>query len=296
MAIGIILGFVFAILAIACIAWCGYALSEAENPVMGTIAGVLAFVFVVCFAVIPFSFHQVDAGEIAVVKHMGEARETRNAGVHFDLWVTNKYVKYDAKVQNLDIVTAAYSADAQTMDIQMTLQYQIIGDKVLEITNQYGSLEILQNRIQSVAIEKAKATLSEYKAMDIIADRASMSPKVEEAIRNAIGENYYVNVVAVVLTNIDFSDAFELAVEQKMIAEQNKLKAEYENQTKVAQAQADADAKIIAAEAEAKSNELLEKSLTDKILQEMYLDKWDGKLPTVVGSDTGMMLPSEMFN
>lgn len=296
MAIGIILGFVFAILAIACIAWCGYALSEAENPVMGTIAGVLAFVFVVCFAVIPFSFHQVDAGEIAVVKHMGEARETRNAGVHFDLWVTNKYVKYDAKVQNLDIVTAAYSADAQTMDIQMTLQYQIIGDKVLEITNQYGSLEILQNRIQSVAIEKAKATLSEYKAMDIIADRASMSPKVEEAIRNAIGENYYVNVVAVVLTNIDFSDAFELAVEQKMIAEQNKLKAEYENQTKVAQAQADADAKIIAAEAEAKANELLEKSLTDKILQEMYLDKWDGKLPTVVGSDTGMMLPSEMFN
>lgn len=296
MAIGIILGFVFAILAIACFAWCGYAFSEAENPVVGTIAVVLALVFVGCFAIIPFSFHQVDAGEIAVVKHMGEARETRNAGVHYDLWVTNKYVKYDAKVQNLDIVTAAYSADAQTMDIQMTLQYQIIGDKVLEITNQYGSLEILQNRIQSVAIEKAKATLSEYKAMDIIADRASMSPKVEEAIRNAIGENYYVNVVAVVLTNIDFSDAFELAVEQKMIAEQNKLKAEYENQTKVAQAQADADAKIIAAEAEAKANELLEKSLTDKILQEMYLDKWDGKLPTVVGSDTGMMLPSEMFN
>lgn len=296
MAIGIILGFVFAILAIACFVWCGYAFSEAENPVVGTIAVVLALVFVGCFAIVPFSFHQVDSGEIAVVKHMGEAREVKTAGVHYDLWITNKYVKYDAKVQNLDIVTAAYSADAQTMDIQMTLQYQVIGDKVLDITNQYGSLEILQNRIQSVAIEKAKATLSEHKAMDIIANRAQMSPMVEEAIRSVIGENYYVNVVAVVLTNIDFSDAFEQAVEQKMIAEQNKLKAEYENQTKVAQAQAEADAKIIAAEAEAKANELLEKSLTDKILQEMYLDKWDGKLPSVVGSDAGMMLPSEMFN
>jgi len=91
-----------------------------------------------------------------------------------------------------------------------------------------------------------------------------------------------VNVVAVVLTNIDFSDAFEQAVEEKMIAEQLQLKAEYENQTKVAQAEAEAKAKLIAAEAEAKSNELLEQSLTDKILREMYINKWDGKLPSVV--------------
>ena len=118
--------------------------------------------------------------------------------------------------------------------------------------------------------------------MDIISDRAAMSPAVEDAIRNAIGDGYFVNVVAVVLTNIDFSDAFEQAVEEKMIAEQLQLKAEYENQTKVAQAEAEAKAKLIAAEAEAKSNELLEQSLTDKILREMYINKWDGKLPTVV--------------
>ena len=295
MAIGIILGIVFAILAIACFAWTVCS-ADNNNGVMVGISLVLALIFVGCFFVIPFSFHQVDTGEIAVVKHLGEAREVKTAGVHYNLWITDKYVKYDAKVQNLDIVTAAYSADAQTMDIQMTLQYQIVADKVLDITNQYGSLEILQHRIQSVAIEKAKATLSEHKAMDIIANRAQMSPMVEEAIRSAIGENYFVNVTAVVLTNIDFSDAFELAVEQKMIAEQNKLKADYENETKVAQAQAEADAKIIAAEAEAKANELLEKSLTDKILQEMYLDKWNGSLPTVVGSDTGMILPSDIFN
>ena len=66
----------------------------------------------------------------------------------------------------------------------------------------------------------------------------------------AIGENYFVNVVAVVLTDLTFTDAFELAVEEKMIAEQAKLKAEYDNQTKVAQAQAEADAKLAAATAE----------------------------------------------
>jgi len=76
--------------------------------------------------------------------------------------------------------------------------------------------------------------------MNIISDRAAMSPAVETAIKEAIGDEYFVNVTAVVLTNIDFSDAFELAVEEKMIAEQKQLKAEYENQTKVAQAEADA--------------------------------------------------------
>jgi hypothetical protein len=45
----------------------------------------------------------------------------------------------------------------------------------------------------------------------------------------------------------------------------------------------------MAAEAEKQANELLEKSLTDKILQEMYLDKWDGKLPQVVTDGNTMM-------
>lgn len=254
-----------------------------KNQKGGKIAGVIGIlVCLLAFAAVPFSIHTVDTGEVAVVKHLGEAREIRTAGTHFDFWVTEKYQRYDAKVQNIDISTAAYSSDAQTMTIQMTMQYQIMGDKVMDIAKQYGSLEVLQNRIQAIAIEKAKATLSAYKAMDIISTRAAMSPAVEDAIRQAIGDDYFVNVVAVVLTNIDFSDAFEQAVEEKMIAEQLQLKAEYENQTKVAQAEAEAQAKIIAAEAEAKANELLEQSLTDKILREMYINKWDGKLPSVV--------------
>lgn len=295
MAIGIILGFIIAAAAIGCILWAVYSFDN-DSTASGVIASVLSVFLVLAFIIIPFSFHQVETGEVAVVKYLGEAKEVRTAGTHFDLWVTNKYQYIDGRVQTLDIMTAAYSSDAQTMDIQMTVQYQILTDNAVEIVFQYGSLDVLQNRIQAIATEKVKAVLSQPTAMEIIANRASMSPLVEEAIRDAIGESYYVNVVAVVLTNIDFSDAFELAVEQKMIAEQNKLKADYENQTKVAQAQAEADAKIIAAEAEAKANELLEKSLTDKILQEMYLDKWNGQLPTVVGSDSNMILPSDIFN
>lgn len=213
----------------------------------------LALLFALAFCVVPFSIHIVETGQIAVVKHMGEAKEVKNAGMHFDFWLTEQYEYYDSKVQNVEMATQAYSSDAQTMDIAMTLQYHISTEKAIEIAKQYGSLDALQNRIEAIAIEKTKSVLSSYKAMDIISDRSSMSPRVEEAIITAITDEYYVTVSTVVLTNIDFSDAFERAVEEKMIAEQKKLQAEYENQMKVAAAEAEAQAAIMKAEGEAKA-------------------------------------------
>ena len=290
MAIQIIIGAAFGAAALAAVFFAVRAYQTDAKKGMLVVSLVVAVLMVVGILVVPLSFHLVDTGEIAVVKHLGEAKKVVHAGTHFDFWVTNTYQYYDAKVQNVDIDTAAYSSDAQTMNIQMTLQFQIMGDKVLEIANQYGSLETLENRIQSIAIEKTKAILSAYKAMDIISNRASMSPAVEQAVKEAVGDEYFVDITAVVLTNIDFSDAFELAVEEKMIAEQNQLKAEYENTAKIAQAEANAKAIIVAAEAEATANELLEKSLTDNILREMYIEKWDGKLPEVVAGEDAMSI------
>ena len=268
-------------------------------------AGIIAAVIAAAALVlIPGSVHTVDTGEIAVVKHLGEARGTRSAGTYFDLWLTNVYQTYDAKVQGVNIGTMTYSSDAQTMDVAMTLQYQIMSDRVVEIAKQYGTLDLLEERIKAIAIEKTKAVLSSHKAMDIIANRASMSPAVESAIKSAVGEEYHVNIIAVVITNIDFSAAFETAVEEKMIAEQTKLKAEYENQTKIAQteaaakaklieAEAAAQAKVIEAEADAKANELLEQSLTSKILRKLYLEKWDGVLPkTLAGEEASLLIPA----
>lgn len=213
----------------------------------------LALVFAAILAIVPFSIHIVNTGEVAVVKELGEAKEVKTAGMHFDLWFISQYDYYDAKVQNVEISTSAYSSDAQTMDISMTLQYQISTENAIDIAKQYGNLDALQSRIEAIAVEKTKSVLSSYKAMDIISDRASMSPKVEEAIIQAITDEYFVTVSTVVLTNIDFSDAFEKAVEEKMIAEQKKLQAEYENEMKVAAAEAEAQAAIQKAEGEAKA-------------------------------------------
>ena len=245
---GIIIIAVFLIAAAIAI----YAHKNRKKPMM-VAGGVICLLMALTFIVVPLSFRTVDTGEVVVVKHLGKARNVRTAGTYFDLWFTDTYERYDAKVQNVEITTSAYSSDAQTMDVAMTLQYQIMTDRVIDIAEQYGSLSVLQSRIESIAIEKTKSVLSSYKAMDIISKRASMSPEVEEAIKNAISEGYHVSIATVVLTNIDFSDAFEKAVEDKMIAEQKQLQAEYENMTKIAAAEAEAKAAVQKAEGEAEA-------------------------------------------
>lgn len=285
MVVGLVIGIVIALAIFGAIAGAKHLQGG------GKIACIIAAVILlIAFILVPFSFHTVNTGEVAVVKVFGEAQDTRTAGLHYDLWVTKSYERYDVTVQNLDITTMTYSSDAQTMDIEMTVQYQIDPEKTVEITKKFGSLALLQTKLESIVVEKTKAVLSSHKAMNIIADRAAMSPKVEEAVRDAVGENYYVTINTVVLTNIDFSDAFETAVEDKMIAEQKLLQAEYENKTKVERAEADAEALLVAANAEKEANELLQKSLTPEILQEQWIEKWNGETPDVVSGDSDIML------
>ena len=298
MAISIILAIIIAIALVVAVT----ILLNSTTKFVDFSFSVISIILILAFILVPWSIRTVDSGTVAVVKHLGKIKEVKTAGTYFDLWLTNKYVKYDAKVRTIEITTAAYSADAQPMSINMTVQYQIRSDNVIEIATQYGSIETLENRITSIATEQAKSTLSGDKAMDIIANRASISPAVEEVIKEAIGEEYYVNIVTVVLTDIDFSDAFELAVEEKMIAEQAKLKADYENETKVAKAQADvdvaraeADALLVKAEAEAEANHIINESLTEKVLEKTMLDKWNGELPTVIGGEGNYMLPSDIL-
>ncbi len=209
----------------------------------------VAALFGLLLILVPFSIHTVDTGEVAVVKHLGKATAVRMPGTYFDFWMTESYERYDAKVQNLSIDANTYSKDAQTMEIDMVVQYSIRQDKALGIAEQYGTLTALGSRISSIAEATTKSTLSAYSAMEIIEKRAQISEEVEAEVKNAIDETFFVNIEKVALTNIDFSDAFEQTVEDKMIAEQEKLKAEYEKETALVKAQQELEVAKLEAEA-----------------------------------------------
>lgn len=306
-----ILGIIFIVLAIVGIGWFGMVWLNCDKPKAKHYASlVIGLAMAVAFLIVPFSIKTINTGEIAVVKVWGKAQEVRDAGTHFNFWVGKEYVYYDTKVRQIESQTMAYSQDAQTMDIELTIQYRIQADKVLQINEEFGNLSTLESRIISVCEEQVKATMSSMQAMKIIENRDSLSSKVIENLGD-IANQYYVDITNVLIVNIDFSDAFEQAVENKMISEQQQLQAEYEAkkaeteakgklevakleaQAELEKAMKEAEATEVRAEAEANALKIIQDAwdsispeVQAVILQEMAIEKWDGKVPeTMVGTE-----------
>lgn len=277
---------------------------------------VLSVISLGVLVLVPASYHQVEAGQVAVVKVWGEAKEVRTAGLHFDLWVSHKYEYYDAKVQQVDVATSAYSNDGQAMDIEIVVQYQIQQENIMKIAKNYGDLSMLESRIGTVTLERTKAVLSAQSAMDIIQNRATISQDVTTSVEAAITGDYYVNISTVVLTDISFSSAFEKTIEDKMIAEQEKQKQEIEAQAKLEVAKLEAEALKAKAEAEAHAIEakadaeayaitavqqawegITDDAVRQAIVQKLAIEKWNGQLPeTMVGDEFLQWLMGALSN
>lgn len=293
-----------------------------RNITAGIVFFILSIISLGVLIIVPGSIHQVDAGQVAVVKVWGDAKEVKSAGIHYDFWLSTKYELYDAKVQQINTITSAYSSDAQPMTLELVVQYQIQTDKVIEISKNYGDLKMLENRIETVSMNATKSVLAQKQAMNIIETRQTISSAVEDAIKTAINDDYYVNIITAVLTDIDFSDAFEKAVEDKMIAEQEKLKAQYENEKAIAKAEADlaiakkeAEAILERAKQEAMAKEELAKAeanalkeiqtvwdtmdagTKEAMIKKLAIERWNGATPdTLVGNDFFKWLLSSIGN
>ena len=232
--------------------------NETDNKgLFSIISGSLAAVSLVCLLLVPSSFHQVEVGQIAVVKSLGKVVGTRAPGTYFDFYLINDYIYFDTTIQKLDVDTVSYSSDAQTMEIQMTVQYKIDPTKVIDILTEYTNMDSLASRIEKVADDQVKSVLSKYTAMKIIETRAAISPEVERVIKEAVGDKYYSTVTAVNLTDIQFTDEFEKAVEDKVVAEQQKEAAITKAEQELEVAKLQAQAKIEAARGDAESQKII---------------------------------------
>lgn len=81
------------------------------------------------------------------------------------------------------------------------------------------------------------------------------------------------------------NDKIQKAIDEKFASEQELVIQQNKNEAAIAKAEADAKAKIMDAEAQAKANALLTESLTPELLEKMYYEKWDGKLPYIYSGD-----------
>ena len=79
--------------------------------------------------------------------------------------------------------------------------------------------------------------------------------------------------------------AIQDAIDKRFASEQDLEIQKNKNEANIAKAEAEAQAILIAAQAQAEANRLLSESLTNALLEKMYYEKWDGKLPYIYGGD-----------
>ncbi|HVF12729.1 MAG TPA: prohibitin family protein, partial [Actinomycetota bacterium] len=96
-------------------------------------------------------------------------------------------------------------------------------------------------------------------------------------------DNYYIIVDDVNIVNFDFSREFNVAIEAKQVAQQEVQKARQE----LERAKVDAERRVTEAQAQAEAQRLQQQTLTPLFVQKIWIDKWDGKLPTYMSGDAG---------
>ena len=237
---------------------------------------------IIAFVILIFLFGSVrivKSGQVGVKTRFGKVMDVQtHEGVNFKLPLIEKIVKMNIKVQKEEVETTSASKDLQDVSVKIAVNYRIDGVKAKELYKNIGKDYdeiVLQPAIQ----ESIKAVTSKYTAEELITKRNKVSKNCMETLQSKI-QKYGLSIDNFNITNFNFSKEFNKAIEEKQVAEQKVLTAKQQ----LEKAKVDAEKKIVSAKAEKKANELKQKSLTDNIIKEKFIEKWNGELPKVSGS------------
>lgn len=241
--------------------------------VIGVIAIAAIIVLFNCFTI-------VSPGHTGVVVTMGSVQEgVLSEGIHFKAPFVQSVEDIDNRIQKLEVNTEAFSKDLQSVSTVLAINYRVDSAKSYSIFKNIGA-DYENVLVVPVVNEVLKAIVSEYTAEQSVTNRVLISEGLVTGLNEKLNEiGLYITDVNIV--DFDFSDAFINAIEEKQVAQQQLLKAETEKQTAITNAQAEAESVKIKAQGDAEANKLLNDSLTDKVIKNKEIEKWNGQLPKV---------------
>lgn len=221
---------------------------------------------------------QVDTGYRGVVLHWSKPTgETINEGLYLqNPFIGQSIAAVNVQIQSVELEASAVSHDLQKVDTKVTINYHLDPNKVVEIydslRNGYGE-RIIAPTVQ----ESVKAATASFTAGDLIVRRAEVKNSIDRSLALAL-KPYGIIVDQVLITDFEFSKDFADAVEAKVTAQQELITV----QTK-------AQSAIQKAEGEARAQALQRQTLTPLMVQLKWIEKWDGRLPSVTGNQIPMM-------
>lgn len=257
---------------------------------------------------IPSCLCSVPTGHTGVVTTLGRVENyTLNAGIHPKLPWQN-VIKMDNRVQKSTTDLDCFSSDIQEVSMTYTVNYQISKQDAMTIYKTIGET-YYDTVIAPCVTESVKIVTAKYSAEELISSRSEMASEIENVLSQRLLA-YNIILVGTSIENMDFTDAFTNAVEEKQVAEQNKLRAQTEADQRVIEAEAEAEIKKVEAdasayetltkaeaeaaanlkiaEAEAEANKKINATLTDTLVAYTYAKAWDGKLPTFMADGSSI--------
>lgn len=233
------------------------------------------------------SFYTVGAGQRAVLLTWGEASlDSKDPGLNFKIPLAQKAIKITVQTQKYEVAASAASKDLQIVSSNIAVNYHLNPESVPVLYKDIGVA--YQDRVIAPAVQEAvKAATAQFTAEELITERAVVKQFIQDNLRQRMIERGII-VEEVSIVNFDFSPQFNEAIEAKVTAEQQKLKAandleriKIEAQQVAVQGQGEADATLAKAKAEAEKIRLIQTELERGPLyvELQKWQRWDGKLP-----------------
>jgi regulator of protease activity HflC (stomatin/prohibitin superfamily) len=284
---------------------------NSRNIMRGMVIAIALFFVLSCFVV-------VDSGHVGVVRMLGAVNMTPlEEGFHFKKPIVDRVEEIDIRLRKAENQATAASRDLQVVSTKVAVQYSLTGPVVPLTYQKIGRRQIVESTLIDPAImESVKAVTAQYTAEQLITKRAEVKVRIQQAIEDFINTTLVqkevvgaLSLANVAITDFEFSSEFNRAIEEKVSAEQEALKAKNEKLRRVTQAEAAAAERTLAADAEAYQIEVASKARAEAIRREAealkgnpaliqlrLAEQWDGKLPQVSGGGAIPLLNIDGLN
>lgn len=233
----------------------------------------------------------VPAGHKGVTLNMGAVTgAVMNEGINFKIPFVQNAEIIDVRVKKYESKdNSSASKDLQTIKSSIAVNYRVNQDHVADLYQKIG-MSYESTVINPAISECIKSVTSRYTAEELITKRTEVSEEMKKFLQKKLSEKYIL-VDSFNIINFDFTDAFNTAIEEKQIAEQNALKAKYD----LERIKTEAEQAVTKAKGEAEAMKLKNEQISQSIIYLEFIDKWDGKMPTYYGSDN-LFLGLDMNN
>lgn len=224
-------------------------------------------IVIVLFLLIGSAITTISSGEIGLKVRFGKLVDTNlSEGLNVKIPFVEKIVKVNIKIQKTEIETTSASKDLQDVKIKLAVNFRVKEKDAVNLYKNVGN-EYEEIILRPAIEESIKSVISKYNAEELITKRQEVSDLALKTLQEKI-EKYGIEGSEFNIINLNFSEDYGKAIEEKQVAEQQLEKARL-----------DAEARLVEAQATKKANDLLKQTLTKELLIKEFIEKWNGELP-----------------